>query len=86
MEFQASGNTGRTSCVSALVVALASLLPASTPAAEREGHERPGPRTLNGRYTRLDIQWQQLWARVESGEMPAPEKSLVDHTEEVGKR
>ena len=27
---------------------------------------RPGPHTLDGSYTRLDIQWQQLWARVES--------------------
>jgi hypothetical protein len=27
---------------------------------------RPGPHTLNGSYTRLDIQWKQLWARVES--------------------
>jgi glycogen debranching enzyme len=29
-------------------------------------HIRPGPHTLDGSYTRLDIQWQQLWARVES--------------------
>ena len=27
---------------------------------------RPGPHALDGSYTRLDIQWKQLWARVES--------------------
>ncbi len=27
---------------------------------------RPGQHTLDGSYTRLDIQWKQLWARVES--------------------
>jgi hypothetical protein len=31
-----------------------------------DAHIRPGPHTLDGSYTRLDIQWQQLWARVES--------------------
>jgi hypothetical protein len=34
---------------------------------EEDGaHLRPGPHTLEGSYTRLDIQWEQLWARVES--------------------
>jgi len=31
-----------------------------------DAHIRPGPHTLDGSYTRLDIQWQQLWARIES--------------------
>jgi len=31
-----------------------------------DAHIRPGPHTLDGGYTRLDIQWQQLWARIES--------------------
>jgi hypothetical protein len=33
-----------------------------------EGHEqiRPGPHTYDGRYTRLDIEWQELNARIES--------------------
>jgi hypothetical protein len=31
-----------------------------------DAHIRPGPHTLDGSYTRLDIQWQQLWARVET--------------------
>jgi hypothetical protein len=33
-----------------------------------DAHIRPGPHTLDGSYTRLDIQWQQLWARVESAQ------------------
>jgi hypothetical protein len=31
-----------------------------------DAHIRPGPHTLDGSYTRLDIQWQQLCARIES--------------------
>ena len=37
---------------------------------EEDGaHIRPGPHTLEGSYTRLDIQWEQLWARVESAQV-----------------
>ncbi len=48
--------------VIATVFAAASLLPSIVMAADGS----PGPHTLDGSYTRLDIQWQQLWARVET--------------------